>query len=342
VIQTLVPQADLAPYNSFGLSERAERLLEVQGERQLLQALEAAGAQGWPVTVIGGGSNLVLGGPVPGLVLVMRSRGRRVVSRSGQEVVIEAEAGENWHALVQWSLDLGLSGLENLALIPGTVGAAPVQNIGAYGVELCDSFHSLDALDRHTGKIRQFVLSDCAFAYRDSLFKQQAGRFIILRVRLKLSRRPRMQIDYAPLRAAWQATGLVRPDPRVVAELVCGIRRSKLPDPAQIGNAGSFFKNPVVTARRAETLRASWPSMPGYPQLDGSEKLAAGWLIEQAGWKGRRLGPVGVHSQQALVLVNHGGARGEQVLDLARQIRQDVFARFGVELEMEPQVLGSS
>lgn len=336
----LLEQADLAAYNTFGISERAAHLLEVESDRQLLMAIDRAVRHDWPLTIIGGGSNLVLGGAVPGLVVAMRSRGRRVLRASGEDVVIEAEAGENWHALVLFALDLGLWGIENLALIPGTVGAAPVQNIGAYGVELCDVFDSLDALDRESGEIVRFDRCACRFAYRDSLFKQQAGRFIILRVRLRLSRTPRLRVEYAPLRSAWQATGLRRPDARVVAELVCAIRRSKLPDPAVLGNAGSFFKNPVVSTEQAATLRLKWPGMPGYPQAEGGEKLPAGWLIEQAGWKGRREGPVGVHAEQALVLVNHGGARGAQVLALARRIREDVLKQFGVALEMEPQVLG--
>lgn len=335
-------QADLAAFNTFGISERAANLLEVDSDRQVEAALELAARHDWPLTIIGGGSNLVLGGPVPGLVVAMRSRGRRVLRSSGADVFIEAEAGENWHDLVLFSLDLGLWGIENLALIPGTVGAAPVQNIGAYGVELCDVFDSLDALDRQTGALVRFDRASCAFAYRDSLFKQQAGRFVILRVRLRLTRTPQLRIDYAPLRNAWRATGLEKPDARVIAELVCAIRRSKLPDPAVLGNAGSFFKNPVVTAEQAAVLRRTWPEMPGYPQLDGGEKLAAGWLIERSGWKGRREGPVGVHAEQALVLVNHGGARGEQVLALAQRVREDVLARFGVALEMEPQVLGQA
>lgn len=338
----ILRQVDLTRYNTFGISEVAERLASVENLSQLQAAIEMADAQGWPLTILGGGSNLVLGGPITGLVLVMAGRGRRVLSRAQEEVIVEGEAGENWHSLVQWSLDLGLSGLENLALIPGTLGAAPVQNIGAYGVELCDLFHQLDALDRKTGHVVTLDRDACSFGYRDSLFKRQPGRFVILRVRLHLSRRPQLQIDYAPLRIAWQATGLTRPEPRVVAELVCRIRRSKLPDPSEIGNAGSFFKNPIVPRAQAEALRARWPALPGYPQTGDTEKLAAGWLIEQAGWKGQRLGPAGVHAEQALVLVNHGGARGADVLALARRIQGDVMARFGVELEMEPQVLGGS
>jgi len=336
----VVSRADLRLLNTFGISEYAERLVTVENDVQLREALGLARQQDWPVTLLGGGSNMVLAGPVPGLTIAMRSRGRRVVERTADNVLIEGEAGENWHQLVGWSLDHGFHGLENLSLIPGTLGAAPVQNIGAYGVELCDVFDSLDALDRHTGEVCRLDRAACRFAYRDSLFKQQPGRFVILRVRLRLATRPQPRLGYAPLAAAWQALGLQRPDSRVISELVCRIRRSKLPDPAQLGNAGSFFKNPLVSVERATALLAAWPGMPHYPQDDGSIKLAAGWLIEQAGWKGHCRGSVGVHCEQALVLVNFGGARGAEVMALAGDIQQDVVRRFGVTLEMEPQLIG--
>jgi len=340
VTLSITEQVDLQPYNSFGIAERARQLVLVHSERALHCALTLAAAREWPVTLLGGGSNVVLTGELPGLVVVMRNRGRRVLSRESETVVIEAEAGENWHALVNWTLDLGLSGLENLSLIPGTVGASPVQNIGAYGVELQDVFESLDAFDRQTGQTHQFTLQDCCFAYRDSLFKQRPGRYVILRVRLRLSRRQQLKIDYGPLKAAWLATGLTHASARVVSELVCTIRRSKLPDPAKLGNAGSFFKNPLVTAAQAEQLTRTWPQLPCYPQSNGGAKLAAGWLIDQAGWKGHRQGAVGVHSEQALVLVNFGGARGDEVMTLARRIQADIRQRFGIELEMEPQLIG--
>ncbi|MAB23496.1 MULTISPECIES: UDP-N-acetylmuramate dehydrogenase [Pseudomonas] len=336
----LESNVDLRAYNTLAVSERAERLLVVEDDRQLQEALALAGEHDWPVTLLGGGSNLVLAGPVAGLVLLMRSRGRRVLSRSSQAVVIEAAAGENWHDFVSWSLDLGLSGLENLSLIPGTVGAAPVQNIGAYGVEVKDVFHSLDALDRQTGEVKYFSLEDSEFSYRDSHFKRSPGRYIILRVRFRLFSRPQINIAYAPLAAAWQATGLRFPDPRVVSELVCTIRRSKLPDPKVLPNAGSFFKNPLVPQAAADALLLRFPGMPHFPQADGLCKLAAGWLIEQAGWKGFRQGDVGVHAAQALVLVNYGMARGADILALAADVAGDVQQRFGVSLEQEPPLLG--
>tara|TARA_R110001592_G_scaffold75380_2_gene228297 strand:+ start:434 stop:1453 length:1020 start_codon:yes stop_codon:yes gene_type:complete len=332
--------ANLRGYNSLGISEEAALLVEVSSEAQLGDALYMAHEKSWPITVLGGGSNVVFAGPLSGLVIAMRSRGRKVLARGAEGVLIEGEAGENWHDLVNWSLDLGLGGLENLSLIPGTLGAAPVQNIGAYGVELQDVFHSLDALDRTTGRIRQFDRSECRFAYRDSIFKQVPGRYIILRVRMLLRHCYSIRVDYAPLDSAWEATGLHRPNARVVAELVCQIRRSKLPDPAKLGNAGSFFKNPLVDSSQLEYLKARYPKIPHYQQSDGRYKVAAGWLIEQAGWKGMREGNVGVHVQQALVLVNYGGARGDDILRLAERIIEDVQRNFGLHLEMEPQRLG--
>ncbi|MFT6429141.1 MAG: UDP-N-acetylmuramate dehydrogenase [Halopseudomonas sp.] len=332
--------ANLRGYNSLGISEEAALLVEVSSEAQLGDALSMAHEKSWPITVLGGGSNVVVAGPLSGLVIAMRSRGRKVLARGAEGVLIEGEAGENWHDLVNWTLDLGLGGLENLSLIPGTLGAAPVQNIGAYGVELQDVFHSLDALDRTTGRIRQFDRSECRFAYRDSIFKQVPGRYIILRVRMLLRHYYSIRVDYAPLDSAWEATGLHRPNARVVAELVCQIRRSKLPDPAELGNAGSFFKNPLVDSSQLEYLKARYPKIPHYQQSDGRYKVAAGWLIEQAGWKGMREGNVGVHVQQALVLVNYGGARGDDILRLAERIIEDVQRNFGLHLEMEPQRLG--
>lgn len=336
----VLDNANLQRLNTLGISERAQRLVYVEDEAQLRAALALARTQNWQVTLLGGGSNVVVAGPLGGLVIVMRSRGRRILQRSAEAVLIEGEAGESWSALVNWSLDQGLSGLENLSLIPGTLGAAPVQNIGAYGVELQDSFDSLDALDREDGVVRRFNRDQCRFAYRDSLFKQAAGRYVILRVRLCLSPRAQLKVDYAPLAAAWRATGLQRPDARVVSALVCQIRRSKLPDPVLLGNAGSFFKNPLVAAAQLQVLLARYPQLPHYPQPDGLFKVAAGWMIEHAGWKGYRAGSVGVHSEQALVLVNYGAARGCELLALAEKISQDILERFGVRLEMEPQRIG--
>lgn len=331
-------QVSLKPYNTFGIDVRARYFTQAHDDEQARQSLAEAAQRGVAVMVIGGGSNLLLTRDVDALVLHMASRGRRLLSDDGERVVVEAEAGEPWHPFVQWSIEQGLCGLENLSLIPGTVGAAPMQNVGAYGVEIKDVFAGLTALDRQTGEMQDFTLEQCAFAYRDSVFKRNPGRWLILRVRFVLSRTLQAHLDYGPVRQRLAEQGITQPTARAISEAICSIRREKLPDPAELGNAGSFFKNPVVPAALAQRIRASHPGVVAYPQADGDVKLAAGWLIEQAGWKGYRDGDAGVHRLQSLVLVNYGQATGEQLHGLARKIQADVLERFGVALEMEPNL----
>lgn len=332
-------QVSLKPYNSFAVEARASHFAEVESDQLVREALAYAEAQQLSLLVLGGGSNLLLTADVQALVLRMASRGIRLLSDDGEQVLVEAEAGEPWHPFVQWTLAQGFAGLENLSLIPGTVGAAPVQNIGAYGVELKDLFAGLTALDRHTGELREFFLEECGFAYRDSLFKRESGRWLILRVRFALSRSAALHLDYGPVRQRLAEQGIDAPTALDVSQAICAIRSEKLPDPAVLGNAGSFFKNPVVPAALAQRLRAEHADLVGYPQADGQVKLAAGWLIERAGWKGFREGDAGVHRLQALVLVNYGSATGAQLLTLARRIQADIAQRFAVELEIEPNVL---
>lgn len=333
------PGVSLKPFNSFGVDVRARLFAEAHDDAEVREALALAERQNLPLLVIGGGSNLLPTRDVEALVLRMASRGIRILADDGERVLVEAEAGEPWHPFVSWSLEQGLAGLENLSLIPGTVGAAPMQNIGAYGVELKDLFAGLTALDRRTGEPRDFEPEDCAFAYRDSLFKRQKGRWLILRVRFRLSRGSALRLDYGPVRQRLAEMGVEAPSAADVSRAICAIRREKLPDPAELGNAGSFFKNPVVPFELAERIRAGHADLVSYPAGDGLVKLAAGWLIERAGWKGFRDGDAGVHRLQALVLVNHGSASGEQLLALARRIQADIRGRFGVELEIEPNVL---
>ena len=328
----------LKPYNSFGVDVRAQLFAEAHSDDDVREALACAQARELPLLVIGGGSNLLLTADIPALVLRMATRGLRVLSDDGVQVVVEAEAGESWHPFVQWTLEQGLSGLENLSLIPGTVGAAPMQNIGAYGVEVKDVFAGLTALDRQSGVLREFTLQECNFAYRDSLFKHEVGRWLILRVRFQLKRMAPLHLDYGPVRQRLIEQGIDQPTARDVSQAICSIRSEKLPDPAVLGNAGSFFKNPVVSAVLASQLKLSHPGLVGYPQTSGQVKLAAGWLIEQAGWKGFREGDAGVHRLQSLVLVNYGTATGLQLLHLAQRIQRDVAERFNVDLEMEPNL----
>ncbi|MFG0409657.1 UDP-N-acetylmuramate dehydrogenase [Pseudomonas sp. NY5710] len=331
-------QVSLKPYNTFGIDVKARYFSQAHDDEQIRQALTQAHQRGLPVLVIGGGSNLLLTGDIDALVLHMASRGRRVLSDDGERIVVEAEAGEPWHPFVQWTLAQGYCGLENLSLIPGTVGAAPMQNVGAYGVEIKDVFVGLTALDRETGELRDFDLAECAFGYRDSLFKRNPGRWLILRVRFALSRTLQAHLDYGPVRQRLAQQGVATPTAQAISDAICSIRREKLPAPAELGNAGSFFKNPVVSTQLVERIRAQYPGVVAYPQADGQVKLAAGWLIEQAGWKGYREGDAGVHRLQSLVLVNYGQASGVQMHALARRIQADILERFGVELEMEPNL----
>jgi UDP-N-acetylmuramate dehydrogenase len=332
----VLAQVSLKPFNSFGIDVRAQLFAEAHNDDDVRAALAYAAVEDVPLLVIGGGSNLLLTQDIPALVLRMASQGIRVLHDDGVQVVVEAEAGEAWHPFVLWTLEQGFCGLENLSLIPGTVGAAPMQNIGAYGVEIKDVFAGLTALDRHTGELRDFSLAECNFAYRDSLFKHETGRWLILRVRFALSRASHLKLDYGPVQQRLAGQGITEATPSDVSRAICSIRREKLPDPAELGNAGSFFKNPLVSQALATELQALYPDLVAYPQADGKMKLAAGWLIDKAGWKGFRDGDAGVHALQALVLVNYGGATGHDIANLALRIQQDIAKRFKVELEMEP------
>jgi UDP-N-acetylmuramate dehydrogenase len=330
------PQVSLKPFNSFGVDVKARLFAEAHSDADVRDALAYATAHDVPLLVIGGGSNLLLTADIPALVLRMATRGIRILSDDGNKVVIEAEAGEPWHPFVQHTLAQGLAGLENLSLIPGTVGAAPMQNIGAYGVEIKDVFAGLTALDRQSGELRDFTLAQCNFAYRDSVFKQEPGRWLILRVRFTLDRAAHLHLEYGPVRQRLTEQGIDHPTATDVSLAICSIRNEKLPDPAVLGNAGSFFKNPLVPAALVAQLKIEYPDLVAYAQPDGQMKLAAGWLIERAGWKGFRDGDAGVHKLQALVLVNYGTATGLQLLSLAQHIQQDISERFKVDLEMEP------
>ena len=330
----------LRPYNSFGLPALAHRLVRVRSADDVRALLADPALAALPKFVLGGGSNIVLTRDLRALVLKVEVAGRRVVERRDDAVVVEAGAGENWHAFVAWTLAQGLPGLENLALIPGTVGAAPVQNIGAYGIELKDRFESLDAVDLQTGERRTLDAAACRFGYRDSVFKQAlAGRLLITHVRLRLPQPPVAVIGYLDLARRIAETGISHPSPQQVFDWVCEIRRAKLPDPAVVGNAGSFFKNPVVTPEQCRDIIARDPAIVHYPMADGSFKLAAGWLIDACGWKGKSIGQAGVYEKQALVLVNRGQAIGGEIVTLAHAIQESVYGRFGIRLEPEPVVL---
>ena len=342
----------LQPLNSFGIAARAARMVRVRGEDDVRAVLADTELAAQDRFVLGGGSNIVLTGDVKGVVLKVEVAGRRVLGQTARHTIVEAGAGENWHDFVGWTLQQGLPGLENLALIPGTVGASPVQNIGAYGVELQDRFHELDAIDLASGEVFTLNAAQCGFGYRDSVFKHApaqpgdfglAGRALILRVRLALPRAWQPVLSYLELERKAQDSGISAPDARQIHDWIVAIRRAKLPDPAVIGNAGSFFKNPTVTPEQCQDIIGRDPKLVHYPMPDGSVKLAAGWLIDACGWKGKSVGNAGVYDKQALVLVNRGGrahpATGGEVMTLAGAIQTSVYERFGIRLEPEPVVI---
>ncbi|MFZ2853080.1 MAG: UDP-N-acetylmuramate dehydrogenase [Rhodocyclaceae bacterium] len=337
---TLTDNADLTALNTLALPARAAHLARISKAAHLPALAADPRWRDTPRFVLGGGSNLVLCDDFAGLVLQMAIAGRELASEDGDAWYVRAGAGENWNDFVRWTLAQGWPGLENLALIPGTVGAAPIQNIGAYGLEVAERFHSLEACDMHSGESVRFERAACRFGYRDSVFKQEGwhreGRFAITSVTFRLPKVWQALTRYADIPAELDARGIASPDARQIADAVIAIRRRKLPDPALIPNAGSFFHNPVLDAATADRLAADFPGLPRYAQPDGRVKLAAGWLIEQAGWKGRDLGPVGMYEKQALILVNRGGARGADVLALMQAVAADVRLRFGVELTPEP------
>lgn len=334
-------QISLDQHNTFGLIAKAQAYLAIHSmaELDLLRNLPSE-LSNLPSFILGGGSNVVLRGDVVGLVLHMRALGMAKVGEDAQHIYVRAAAGESWHGFVEWTLQQAWGGLENLSLIPGTVGAAPIQNIGAYGLEMQEHFVSANVFDRSTGKIVQLNKQECAFGYRDSIFKHAwRERGIILDVLFALPKVWRPQLGYAELANFCKEQGWHEPTAQQISQAVVTIRQRKLPDPKVLGNAGSFFKNPLVTAVQRDALLAQYPQLVSYAQPDGRYKLAAGWLIEQTGWKGKNLGPAGVYAKQALVLVNHGGANGADILALAKQIQQDVAAKFGVLLEPEPVLI---
>ena len=332
----------LKSHNTFGFDVRARLACRIESEAQLLAAVRDPRVAGVRRLVLGGGSNIVLTGDFDGLVLLIALRGRNLVREDDDAWHVEAAAGENWHDFVAWTLAEGMPGLENLALIPGTVGAAPIQNIGAYGLEMCERFASLRAIELATGEAVELDADACRFGYRDSFFKQDGReRFVITSVTFRLPKAWVPRAGYEDIARELAAVGLgdATPTPQAIFEAVVAVRRAKLPDPLALGNAGSFFKNPVVDAAQFDALLAKEPQIVSYRQADGRVKLAAGWLIDRCGWKGRAMGAAGVHERQALVLVNRGGGSGAEVLALAKAIQQDVKQRFGVELEAEPVCL---
>ena len=362
----------LQTHNSFGIVAKALQLLRIGSADDLRQAIAGNDFATHAPFILGGGCNIVLTGDVKPLTLKIEIMGRKLVAETDKHWIVEAGAGENWHDTVRWTLEQGWPGLENLALIPGSVGACPVQNIGAYGVELQDRFESLDAVHLHTGEVFTLNAAQCAFGYRDSVFKHSSemgllNKAVITQVRFALPKRWKPELGYADLHRkliafneknalkptqnlhkqllnSEQSVINIQPTAQQIFDWVCSIRSAKLPDPAVIGNAGSFFKNPQVTTDQCADIIAREPKVVHYPMADGSIKLAAGWLIDACGWKGKTVGNAGVYEKQALVLVNKGTgtatpATGGEVMTLAKAIQTSVYERFGILLEPEPVVV---
>jgi UDP-N-acetylmuramate dehydrogenase len=335
----------LRPYNTFAIEARARYFADVHSAEQLQELIRQEVYQQQDVFILGGGSNVLLTRDFDGLVVKIGISGIEIIEENDEEALVKAGAGENWHQFVLHCIGQGLGGIENLSLIPGTVGAAPMQNIGAYGVEIKDVFERLQAVDLRTGHLQTFSHEDCRFGYRESIFKNELkGKFIITSVTLRLSKKPVINTTYGTIESTLaemrSRKGYVpRPAIEEVSDAVIAIRQSKLPDPKVIGNAGSFFKNPVVSRRKYEALREQYENVPGYPLDDQHIKVPAGWLIEQCGWKGKRFGGTGVHDKQALVLVNHGQAVGREIWELALKIKQSVLEKFGIDISPEVNIV---
>ena len=329
-------QISLRTRNSFGVDQQAARLVEFETPEDLRTLFAAGFPEKW--TVLAGGNNILFTRDYDGVLLTPVARGITLLSDDGDEVRVRADAGVEWDDLVEWAVGRGLWGIENLSLIPGKAGAAPVQNIGAYGCEAKDAIRRVEMYCVETGAMLTLDAAHCGFGYRESVFKHDLkGRAIITAVEIALTHTPRPRLGYGDVEREVEARGGATL--RNIREAICAIRRAKLPDPAVLGNAGSFFKNPVVGAAAAERLLAEYPDMPHYPAPEGRVKLAAGWLIDRAGMKGSRKGAVGVHERQALVLVNHGGATGGEVIAFAHEVQEQVREKFGIEIDTEVNIL---
>ncbi|MCV9386404.1 UDP-N-acetylmuramate dehydrogenase [Reichenbachiella ulvae] len=329
----------LQPYNTFGLEAKADFFTDITELEDLKNALKWAGKHDLAYYILGGGSNVLLTGDFDGLIIKNSLKGIEVLEESDQEVVLKVAAGEVWHDLVLYTIEQGWGGIENMSLIPGTVGAAPMQNIGAYGVEIKDVFVSLEALNNRSLELETFDGEACQFGYRESVFKKELkGQYVISSVTIKLTKNPILNTSYGAINETLSQRGITQPTIKDVSDAVISIRQSKLPDPVKIGNSGSFFKNPVVTEAKYAALKESYDA-PGYPQGSGEVKVPAGWLIEQAGWKGKRIGNIGVHDKQALVLVNHGGGSGKELYQLALDIQASVLAKFDITIHPEVNIL---
>jgi UDP-N-acetylmuramate dehydrogenase len=334
----LTPNLGLKHRNSFGLDSKAELAYEIASADQIPALMKELGDKKLAWRVLGGGSNVILPESLSGATLLINILGQEIIKSDQEYSWLSVGAGVNWHELVAWTLEHNIPGFENLALIPGTVGAAPIQNIGAYGVEIGEYIDTIEAFDSAAQAFVTLPQEACQFAYRDSYFKQNPNRLIVTKVIFKIPKSWKPRLQYADLAKQFSESNS-SPSAKQIFDAVCAIRSNKLPDPKVIGNAGSFFQNPIVSTEQCEQLNKQFPNLASYPDDNGKRKLAAGWLIDQCGFKGKRVGPVGVYEKQALVLVNHGGGTSTDILNLAKNIQEEVLGKFGVWLEIEPNIL---
>jgi len=330
----------LKKYNTFGIDVSTKYFIELTTDSKIENFIKENPYKTLPILILGGGSNILFTKNFDGIILKIETKGIEIIRENDESIFVKAKAGELWNDLVNFCVEKNFGGIENLALIPGCVGASPIQNIGAYGSEMKDTFFELEAIDILHGQRKIFSQQECRLAYRNSIFKNELkGKYIILSVTFKLQKTPVINITYSALSKELQKLNLEKPTVEAVRDTVCKIRESKLPDPEIIGNAGSFFKNPSVTVDKYKELKEKFPEIVAYPTEDGNYKLAAGWMIDQCGWKGKRKGNAGVHEKQALVLVNLGNATGNEILDLAREVRASVKNMFDVDIEFEVNII---
>lgn len=333
---TVQTNVSLKPYNTFGLDATAKYFVEVSNIEQLQAILQNPDYQGIERLILGGGSNLLLTKDFDGIVIKISIKGIEKFKEDDENIWLKVGAGEVWHDLVMYCVNHNYAGVENLSLIPGTVGAAPMQNIGAYGIEIKEVFESLEAIEIKTGKNRIFTKDECQFGYRESIFKHAIkGEYVIVNVNFKLSKTPVYHVEYGAIKDTLAEMGIDQLNIKAISDAVISIRQSKLPNPAEIGNAGSFFKNPEIPKSQFDLLKEQFPTIPSYPVNEQTVKVPAGWLIEQAGWKGQRFGDIGVHAKQALVLVNFGGGKGNEIKELSQKIQDSIKEKFGIQLHAE-------
>jgi UDP-N-acetylmuramate dehydrogenase len=326
----------LKKFNTFGIDAKAKFFIEISSIEELRNILQSPDYQGVNKLFLGGGSNILLTKNYDGLVIKINIEGILVIKQDSENIWIKSGAGIIWHDLVMFCVANNYAGMENLSLIPGTVGAAPMQNIGAYGVEIKDIFEELEALNLETFEIEKFDLKTCNFGYRESIFKHEAkGKYVIVNVTFRLNKTPKFYVEYGAIKDTLSEMSIKELSIKAISDAVIHIRQSKLPNPAEIGNAGSFFKNPEISVTHFVTLKEKYPTIPSYPINETTVKVPAGWLIEQAGWKGKRLGEIGVHAKQALVLVNYGNGKGLKIKELAEKIQESIFEKFGIKLSVE-------